>query len=193
MGAALALLSLLVSVPCAFSADATPDHGRVLLSGTVRRVIDGDTVELQLGARRARMHLHGVEAPERDQPWGRQSTQALSDMVLNQNVDVESTPRDAASRDGAILFVGEEEVGAALVRDGHAWADRAHLEGRDTGLCDLEAVARCARRGLWSQPQKLWVAPWEYRHRLFRSHFTDYSQESAEQCASGTRRKHASG
>ena len=190
MGAAMALLSLLVSVPCAIAADATSEHGRVLLSGTVMRVIDGDTVELQLGRRRTRVHLHGVEAPEHDQPWGRQSTQALSDMVLGQSVDVESTPRDATSRDGAILFVGEEEVGAALVRDGNAWADRAHLEGRDTGLCDLEAEARSARRGLWSQPQKLWVAPWEFRHRLFRSRFTDYSQVSAEQCAATSRRRH---
>lgn len=160
-----------------------------MLSGTVSRVLDGDTVELRLGTRRTRVHLHGVEAPERDQPWGRHSLQALSDMVLGQDVDIEASAHDPAMREGAIIFVGEEEVGASMVRDGNAWADRAHLGPRDAELCELEADARTARRGLWSQPQNLWIAPWEYRHRLFRSRYTDYSQETAEQCAAALRRK----
>jgi micrococcal nuclease len=145
----------------------------------VEHIVDGDTVELRLGNKRTPVHLAGIEAPERGQPWGRESQKALSDMVLNQEVDVEIRRGSATNRIDAVLFVGEEEVGAALVRDGQAWADREHLNASDAGLCELEAEARSARRGLWAQPQKLWVAPWEYRHRLFRSHFTDYSQESA--------------
>lgn len=177
----------------ATAAGDSSEHGRSFQSGTVERVVDGDTVELRIGAHRARVHLHGVEAPERDQPWGKRSMQALGDLVLGQSVDLEYSARDPSMRDGAVMFVGEEEVGAAMVRDGHAWADRAHLGQRDEELCELEAEARAARRGLWSQPQQQWVAPWEYRHRLFRSRYTDYSQETAEQCAAALRRKHQPG
>ena len=160
-----------------------------LLGGTVTRVIDGDTIEVQLGKRRIPVHLRGIDAPERGQPWSREATEALAQMVLNQDVDLEPLGLDDQNRRTTIVFVGEEEVGAAMVRDGHAWADRRHLSASDTELCELEADARERKAGLWALPARDRIAPWEYRRRLLHRHFSDYSEESVEHCMAAAEKR----
>jgi endonuclease YncB( thermonuclease family) len=44
----------------------------------VDRITDGDTIVLM---DRTRVRLHGIDAPERDQPYGPMATAALEDMV----------------------------------------------------------------------------------------------------------------
>jgi len=172
----------LCSVPLPAQADNSDSARRALLTGSVVKVLDGDTLLVQLGKRHVRVHLSGVDAPEIDQPWGRQAANALSQMVLNQSVDMGPLRKDGFNRMTTIVFVGEEEVGAAMIRDGNAWADRDALRASDASLCDVEARAREARRGLWSLPAPQRVAPWEYRRRLMRRHFTDYSNETVTHC-----------
>jgi micrococcal nuclease len=162
------------------AAPPTPDHQ--MLGGTVTRVIDGDTIEVQLGKRRIPVHLRGIDAPERGQPWCKEATEALAQMVLNQDVALEPFAVDDRNRQTTIVFVGEEEVGAAMVRDGNAWADRRHLSASDTELCELEADARERKAGLWALPARDRIAPWEYRHHFLHRHFSDHSQETVEQC-----------
>jgi len=161
---------------------APPAPERQLLGGTVTRVIDGDTIEVQLGKERVSVHLRGIDAPERGQPWSKEATAALAQMVLNQDVDLEPLGRDDEHRRTTIVFVGEEEVGAAMVRDGNAWADRRHLSASDTELCELEAGAREGKLGLWALPARDRIAPWEYRRRFLHRHFNDYAEETVEQC-----------
>ena len=157
-----------------------PEHQR--LGGTVTRVIDGDTIEVQLGKQRVPVHLSGIDAPERGQPWNKEATAALEQMVLNQDVDLEPIRVDDRNRRTAIVFVGEEEVGAAMVRDGNAWADRKHLSASDTELCELEAGAREGKLGLWALPARDRIAPWEYRRWFLHRHYRDYADETVEQC-----------
>jgi endonuclease YncB( thermonuclease family) len=84
--------------------------------------------------------------------------------------------------------VGEQEVGAALIRDGNAWADRENLGRGDTGLCEVEETAREAKRGLWSLPAGKRIAPWEYRRRFLHPHHKDYTAETAELCQLSARK-----
>lgn len=73
------LLCSIVMIVLTFSASAD-------ISGRVVRVLDGDTVEiLETGNRLTRVRLAGIDAPEKSQPFGQRSRQALSSMVAHRN------------------------------------------------------------------------------------------------------------
>jgi endonuclease YncB( thermonuclease family) len=155
-----------------------------MISGQVARVLDGDTLEVIVGKRRVRVHVNGVDAPELRQPWGKQARMALEQMVLGQSVDLLPVGPDRGSRLTAVVFVGEAEVGSALVSAGNAWADRHALRPSDAGLCEVEQTAREGRLGLWSLPLLQRVAPWEYRGLFLHTARADYTHETAEHCMS---------
>lgn len=152
-------------------------------TGTVTRVLDGDTLEVRQGKRKVRVHVNGVDAPELRQPWGKQARAALEQLVLGQSVDFLAVgPGRRSANVTAVVFVGEAEVGAALVAGGNAWADRRAMRPSDAGLCDVEATARESRLGLWALPLAQRVAPWDYRSGFLHRTHGDYSQETAEHC-----------
>jgi endonuclease YncB( thermonuclease family) len=155
-----------------------------MLSGQVSRVLDGDTLEVMVGKRRLKVHVNGVDAPEARQPWGKQARAALEQMVVGQSVDMLPIGSDRGSKLTAVVFVGESEVGAALVSAGNAWADRRALRPSDAGLCEVEQKAREQRLGLWALPPAQRIAPWEYRGGILHRARADYTHETAENCMS---------
>src|SRR5260221_9479018 len=176
------LILLVLSLAPSLLGAVPPAPERQMLGGTVTRVIDGDTIEVQLGKRRIPVHLRGIDAPERGQPWSKEATAALAQMVLNQDVDLEPLRLDDENRRTTIVFVGEEEGGAAMVGDGTAWADRRHLSPSDTELCELEAGAGEGGGGLWALPARGRIPPWgDWRRGLPRP-YPGQANENLEQC-----------
>lgn len=166
-------LSAAVLVFCVASfALAQPDP---TLPGTVTRVKDGDTIEVQLSSGPITVRLGSIDAPEHDQPWSREATDALSKLVLHRCVDLAVISQDRYDRLVAVVFLGDANVNMQLVQDGHAWAYRRYLES--PAYCTLENEARQAQRGLWTGTP---VAPWEWRYR--KSGFTDYRNETVGHC-----------
>ncbi len=151
-----------------------------ILSGTVSRVIDGDTIDVQLTSGPIRVRLNGIDTPERGQPWGREATNALSALVMGKQVDLEPFTQDRYDRLVANVFVGSVNVNDALVRQGHAWAYRTYLTGDNIDLCAMEAAARRAKRGLWALKPQDRAAPWDWRKRP--KQFVDYSQATEASC-----------
>ena len=68
-----------------------------VLPGTVTKIVDGDTIDVQLSSGPIRVRLHGVDTPERGQPWGKESTAALTALVMGKEVDIEPSPRTDTS------------------------------------------------------------------------------------------------
>lgn len=140
---------------------AVAAHAGETFEAKVVEVIDGDTV----GALRTdtrgyvKIRLAEIDAPEKSQPFGNQSKKALSDRVFGKIVRVEVQATDRYGRLVARLYAGGGDVSAAQVQGGMAWVYTHY--SKDAKLPPLEAEARAARRGLWSDahPQ----APWEYR------------------------------
>lgn len=148
-------LRLACLVPLLASASAQPALADAASSQPVTgpaRVIDAATLEI--GTRRIR--LHGIDAPPRDQTCfdasesryacGRVSAAALSDRIGSSRVTCD--PRGVAPN-GDILArcrVGQEDVSAWMVSNGHAIADRTVADGYVPQ--DERAWAR--RVGLWS-------------------------------------------
>lgn len=167
------VLAVWLAAPLAFA-------DRPVLSGTVIRVIDGDTIDVELSSGPIRVRLNGIDAPERGQPGGKRATAALSASALSKRVELEPFEQDRYERLVANVFIGDLDVNAQLVREGHAWAYRQYLTSENLELCKLEAQARAKGRGLWALPRKERYAPWDWRKRPRR--FVDYSQETARSC-----------
>jgi endonuclease YncB( thermonuclease family) len=162
------------------AAEAGP--GNPVLVGTVSRVVDGDTIKVELSSGPVEVRLDSIDTPERNQPWGTEATTALARRVDGREVALDVVTQDRYERLVAVVYLGDENVNAWLVQQGHAWAYRQYL--KDAQYCTWEAQARVARQGFWSQPAGQWQAPWEWRQveRRQAGSFTDYSPETIANC-----------
>ena len=139
------------------------------LAGTMRGVvivvIDGDTVLFRPDHYRdtsrafVKIRLADIDAPEKDQPYGDVATRALTTLVLNQQVEVDTVAIDVYGRTIARIRKGAMQVNVALVRRGFAWASTRSR--RDSALKDAQREARTARRGLWQGTAP--TPPWAWR------------------------------
>lgn len=128
-------------------------------SGTVVRIVDGDTLDILVANRPVRVRLAQIDAPERSQAYGARARQALSALAFRRVVTVADVGPDQFGRQLGTIFVGGANINAAMVDRGMAWAYRRYLG--DRSLIRLEQQARAARRGLWADPAP--VAPWRFR------------------------------
>ncbi len=125
-------------------------------------ITDGDTVTvLDEQNQQHTIRLAEIDAPERGQPGGDRSRQALSALVFSKTVSVQQTDTDRYGRVVARLFADGRDVNRAMVEQGHAWAYRQYLT--DETLVATETRARSSRAGLWSMSDQQTVAPWEWR------------------------------
>ena len=114
------------------------------------RVIDGDTIDVGV----IRVRLHGIDAPERDQPcttlagqnWscGDWVTRQVHDRFSGQTARCTTLDIDRYGRTVARCFVKGRDVAQELVRDGIAYAYRKYA---DDYVKDEQAAAR-AERGI---------------------------------------------
>ena len=130
------------------------------LTGRVERVIDGDSLEVATSDGAVEVRLFGIDAPEHDQPYADAARAELAKRVKGKPVRLEVEDHDHYGRTVARVFVGDEDVNAALVRAGAAWVYRRYSE--DPKLLAAEDEARRAKRGLWAEPDP--TPPWEWRH-----------------------------
>ena len=134
--------------------------------GTVTSVVDGDTLWVRpaSGAKPVKVRLDGVDAPEICQAYGEASRKALLAKLNRQSVTVYARQRDSFGRLLARVRLdrsGRGDVGAWLVREGHAWSYRYR---RDVGpYAAQQALAKSARKGLFADANA--QEPREYRKR----------------------------
>lgn len=145
--------------------------GRALadtLIGEVVGLSDGDTVTvLDSSNTQHRIRLSGIDAPEKNQPFGTRSRQSLSDLVFLKRVTVEYTKTDRYGRIVGKVLVGNVDTSLEQVKRGLAWHYKAYEQEQSAvdriAYSQAEDAARGARRGLWQEPEPL--APWDFRRR----------------------------
>jgi endonuclease YncB( thermonuclease family) len=133
------------------------------LDGVVTRVSDGDTLWVRPlgGGKPRKLRLQGIDAPERCQAWGREASEHLAALVMGRQVQALEGPVDDHGRRLVRLMRGDLDVGAQLVREGHAWSHRFR---HDPGpYAAEEREARLARRGLFADPAA--VPPRQFRRQ----------------------------
>ena len=125
----------------------------------VKRIVDGDTVYMKDGTK---VRLHGIDTPERDQPYGKQATRNL-DRLIGGKVFVLEKDTDRYGRLVGVIYTPEGvNVNEAMVCNGSArWYSRyARLE---SNLRECQAKAQEEGLGLWADDDPL--PPWDWRRR----------------------------
>lgn len=105
-----------------------------------------------------RVRLAGMDAPEKSQPFGQRSRQALSSMVARRPVTVNGSETDPYRRHLGTVWLGMTDVNAEQVRKGLARAYRYHGKPAQSDYAVLEAEVRRQSVGLWSEPGQ--TEPW---------------------------------
>lgn len=133
------------------------------IHGIVTRVSDGDTVWVTDAAGKHKIRLAKIDAPESDQPYGKESTKFLSRLVYGKVVEVEWMGRDRYGRILGIVYLKRDavkvDVNLEMVKTGNAW----HYSYHDNMAAYVEAEndARTAKRGLWASPNP--INPYQWR------------------------------
>ena len=150
------------------------------LQGKVVKVADGDTVTIvDDNGKKHRIRLAGIDAPEKDQPYGDVSTQGLVELVSDKTVTIEYEKRDRYKRIvGKVLVdppgevfcmaldcVKKIDTGLAQIKAGLAWHYKKYQmeqSEEDRKLySDAEQEARIKQMGLWKNEET--IAPWVWR------------------------------
>lgn len=149
----LFIFSLLLSLPLTCLGD--------VIVGKVVGVSDGDTLTVLDGSNRQnKIRLSAIDAPEKNQPFGMRSKQALSSLCYGKDARVTPHIKDRYGRTVADVDCGGRNVNEEQVKTGMAWVYRKYAKGYED-LYRLEDEARAGRRGLWVDQEA--VPPWEYR------------------------------
>lgn len=118
------------------------------------RVIDGDTFVTESGTH---IRLWGIDAPECDQPFGRDAALELAAALNGAHVTC-TRMHTSHERLVAMCFAGGLDLAERLVRAGLAWDWPAYSRG---WYADAMAQAQADRRGLWSTSPVF--PPWQWR------------------------------
>jgi endonuclease YncB( thermonuclease family) len=129
------------------------EHG---MSGKCVKVVDGDTLVIECDQDRRTVELAEVDAPELEQPWGKEVRNFVRDLVKGRQVELEVIEQT----DGPVqvrVTVNGQDLSEMLVSRGLAWVP----EDGDNELSELCDRARNMPCGLWNDADP--TPPWEFR------------------------------
>jgi len=149
-------------------------------------VSDGDTLTARCNAaasqtkQTVRVRLHGIDAPERGQPYGRQARRALQNLVLKKTVALHCHTTDTYQRRVCTVWTARkpaspatpkdaytQDVGLSLIKQGMAWWYRYYAHEQPPQQREqyrrAEQQAKRQRTGLWRAAAP--VAPWDWRRK----------------------------
>jgi micrococcal nuclease len=122
-------------------------------SGTVARVVDGDTIELTSGEKIRYLMVDTPETSGGVECFGEEAKQFNSDLVTGQEVTLvyDTECKDRFDRTLAYVSVGDREINSLLVERGFACVLHIPPNGTDrkAEFESLEAIAQQQDRGLW--------------------------------------------
>lgn len=130
-------------------------------------VCDGDTVFVKRGFSKIRLRLAGIDAPESEQDFGRESQKKLANLIGGKKVRVRALDIDIYGRYVAQIFCDDRDVGLQMLESGLAWPYFRFfslLSVQDQNLYRQAAGhARSSSLGLWHVPRP--IAPWHWRRQ----------------------------
>jgi endonuclease YncB( thermonuclease family) len=130
--------------------------------GTVKKVIDGDSLLLSVGRKHVEVRLYGVDAPEYQQSFGVEAKNFVRQWTLGQRIMVQPEYKDTYGRTVAIISKGQRILNEDLVQAGMAWVYPRYCRKE---VCDswqeMEKAARGKKLGLWHSSQP--IPPWQWK------------------------------
>jgi len=129
-----------------------------LTEARVTRVVDGDTIHVEIQGQEFTVRYIGIDTPETVHPsqpvgcFGPEASARNKEMVDGKTVGLERdvSETDAFGRLLRYVYVGGDMVNAALVRDGYAQSSTYPPDVKHQAtFIELQRQAREAGRGLW--------------------------------------------
>jgi endonuclease YncB( thermonuclease family) len=125
--------------------------------GTIARVVNGDTIDIEINGDAVRVQLLGVDAPERGDCYYQEGAPTQNPLMQpGQKVrlegDLNAPNTDRFGRLWRYLWLPDGRmINEQLVRDGVAITYKYFVESAyQTRFANAEAEAQAARRGMWS-------------------------------------------
>lgn len=153
----LMALAMLLLAWCPLALAAQP------LTGKVIAVADGDTFTLLTADQQlVKVRLHGIDCPEKKQPYWAAAKAFTSRAVFGKKVQVRSTKKDRFGRVlGTVYYGANQNLNEELLAAGRAWHFKKY--DRQAAWAALEQQARAGKKGLWQDAHP--IAPWQWRGR----------------------------
>jgi micrococcal nuclease len=120
---------------------------------------DGDTVKIKDAGYEYKLRITNIDAPERNQSYGKKSRRALMDFCAEADIYVAISGYDKYGRKLGKLFCNKQDVSKYMVKNGHAWFNNRY--SKDYSLAVLQDKARKNMLGLWQAQQQ--TPPWVWR------------------------------
>ena len=134
-------------------------NAEYLESLKIKRVVDGDTVHVFYQDEVYKIRLTEIDAPERDQPYGSNSTEYLKSLLKEGMVDVDISGTDRYGRKLGRLYWRGIDINRELVSAGYAWVYDQYVT--DKSFYENQSKARNSKKGLWEDQNPL--EPWNWR------------------------------
>ena len=129
-------------------------------TGTIIRVIDGDTFVFQTEEGSFTVRMQGTDAPERDQPYSKESADFLKE-YLNKETVFKRQGIDRYERTLGTLFIGDQDINLLSIKGGYAWHFKRYSS--DQQYADVEEYAKKNKLGLWNLQNP--IPPWNWRQK----------------------------
>jgi len=131
------------------------------IKGKVVSIKDGDSIViLTTDTKQIEIRLEGIDCPEKGQDFGNRAKQFTSNLVMQQNVTVQTSGLDGYGRTLGYVFLSDgTNLNHELLKAGLAWHFVKY--NKDPDLATLENTARSNKIGLWSHTNP--TAPWDWR------------------------------
>ena len=146
---------------------------RADFTAKVQRVVDGDTVHVvNKAGKKFKVRLTGIDAPEKNQPYGLAATYKLTEILINKLVLLKSKPNngkpytiDRYKRVLAKIILDGKDINLSQVLTGYAWHFKRYQKQQSPSDRELyseaEIDAKKNKLGLWGEKNP--IAPWKWR------------------------------
>ena len=146
---------LVVSLVISYASFATAKEGE---TAKILRIIDGDTLEVQIGTKKEKVRIIGIDTPEivdtrtGVQCFGKEASSKLKALIGGKTVSLVANPaedKDIYKRLLRYVEVNGKDIGASIIADGYAYSYRKYPHPRLDTYNALEKKAREGNKGLW--------------------------------------------
>ncbi|MES2500580.1 MAG: thermonuclease family protein [Pseudomonadota bacterium] len=108
-----------------------------------------------------KLRLTDIDAPERNQTYGKAARRALLNLCENADIRVYIIGKDRYQRNVGKLICNNQDASVYMIKNGHAWFNSRY--SMDYTLDLAEQNSRANQLGLWKQKNP--IPPWIWRQK----------------------------
>jgi micrococcal nuclease len=127
--------------------------------GMIIRVVDGDTYFFQTANGTLKVRSFGIDAPEGNQPFGKESRDFIS-KYMHRDAILVTHGHDQYKRTLGTLFIDGLDINLLSVKGGYAWHYKRYFDNKEYAAA--QEYAKKNKLGLWGLSNP--IPPWNWRH-----------------------------